>query len=380
MNIKIHGDCDERFLPLREAFAANFADGLEIGASLAATWRGRLVVDLWAGFRDPARTLPWEENTIVNVTSTTKVMAVISLLMLVDRGQIALDERVACYWPEFGQGGKAEVTVRDALTHRAGVPGFEPPATAAMALDWDAITTRLAAEPHWFAGKRRLCYHTLTYGYLLGELIRRVDGRLPSQFFREEIAEKIGADFQLKLLSATDRPRIAKLGLPEDTDAEDAFMAKLLQAIDWADTSNLHRLMAENPGVNGFGNGRSIARVCAIIANGGILGGVRFLSEDMIAEAGREQAYEHCPYTGWLRIGLGLGLDSKEYPAPAPTMLHWGGYGGSWAGMDHRAGVSFGYAPNNWVVTKSDAIQWTSEDDPRLVRIFGALGEVLSQI
>jgi CubicO group peptidase (beta-lactamase class C family) len=129
MTVEVHGFCEERFLPLREAFAANFADGNEVGASFAATLQGEPVVDLWAGHADFARTRPWERDTTVLLMSTMKIPLILSFLMLVDRGQIALDATVATYWPEFAAGGKDRVTVREAMTHRAGVPGFEPPVT-----------------------------------------------------------------------------------------------------------------------------------------------------------------------------------------------------------------------------------------------------------
>ncbi len=207
----IHGLCEKRFEPLLDAFRANFDDGFELGASLAVTHRGKMVVDLWAGHADEEHSRPWERDTIVAVASTTKIAATISILMLVDRGLIDLDTTVAHYWPEFAQGGKEAVTVRDALTHQAGVPGFVPPVARQTLLEWTAVTERLAAEPHWFAGERRVVYHAATYGLLIGELIRRVDGRRPAQFFHEEIALKSGNDFQVALTPRSDLARLARV-------------------------------------------------------------------------------------------------------------------------------------------------------------------------
>jgi CubicO group peptidase (beta-lactamase class C family) len=214
MSIEVHGFCDERFAPMRTAFVTNFEKDLEVGASLAMTYRGRTVLDLWAGYADLERTRPWQEDTIAVVASTTKIPMVVALLMVIDRGLIELDQTVAHYWPEFAQGGKGAVTVRDVLTHQAGVPGLDPPSTFEVLCDWSAVTARIAAEPLWFGGQRRVCYHSHTFGLLAGELVRRVDGRRPRQFIREEIAERIGADFQVGLGDKADMGRVAEARWP----------------------------------------------------------------------------------------------------------------------------------------------------------------------
>ncbi len=357
--MEIHGFCDDQFLPLKEAFLANFEGGLELGASLAVTHRGKMVVDLWGGYADPEETRPWQENTIVSVTSTTKIMVTIAALMLIDRGLLELDAPIVRYWPEFAAGGKAAVTVRDALTHQAGVPGFVPPVPFEAVRDWLGIAARLAAEPHWFDGRKVVCYHNLTYGFLVGELIRRVDGRQPSQFFREEIAQKVGADFQIGLTSTND---VFRLAVPRGpAGPEDVHVLKgvgvpgqVIASIGPRDRSSWESLSVDAPSVNGFGNARSIARVCAIIAQNGELDGRRYLSKQMVEQAGTEQVYGQCPLLGWTRWGLGLGMHSKEFPAPSSTCLHWGGWGGSWGVMDPKAGVSLGYAPNHFIVNAVD--------------------------
>jgi CubicO group peptidase (beta-lactamase class C family) len=350
VSVEINGFCDDRFVPLRDAFSANFADGLEIGACLALTHRGRVVADLWAGHLDAGRTRPWEKDTIVLVTSTTKIVMSIAAWIVIDRGLLDLDAPVARYWPEFAHGGKEAVTVRDVLTHQAGVPGLDPPVSLATACDWTAMTTRIAAEPHWFGGERRLCYHLHTFGFLLGELIRRVDGRRPAQFVREEIAQKAGVDFQIGLTDMSDLRRMAIPQIPEGAFDLQGIAGKLYDTIRFSDLGSLESLVAELPSSNGYTNARAIARACAIVANGGALDGIRYLSAPTIAAAGAEQAYGQCPYLGWIRIGLGMGIHSKEFPAPSPTSMHWGGFGGSMGLMDPRAGVSFGYALNNFVV------------------------------
>ena len=375
MPVELNGFCDDRFLPLRDAFSANFADGLEIGAGLALTHCGRVVADLWAGHVDAGRTRPWQKDSIVLVTSTTKIVMSIAAWIVIDRGLLDLDAPVARYWPEFAQGGKEAVTVRDVFTHQAGVPGLDPPVSLPTACDWNAMTTRIAAEPHWFGGERRICYHLHTYGFLLGELIRRVDGRKPAQFVREEIAQKAGVDFQIGLTDLSDLQRMAIPQIPEGAFDLEGLPGKLYDSIDLTDLGSVESLAAEMPSSNGYTNGRAIAKVCAIVANGGALDGVRYLYGPTIAAGRAEQAYGQCPYLGWIRFGLGVGIHSKEFPAPSPTSMHWGGFGGSMAVMDPRAGVSFGYAPNNFVVPSVTNGQL--EPDLRQQRFLRVLSDLL---
>jgi CubicO group peptidase (beta-lactamase class C family) len=366
--MEIHGFCEERFQPLKDSFRANFDAGLELGASLALTHRGKMVVDIWGGYTDRNETRPWQKDTIVNVFSATKIMATISALMLVDRGLIDLDAPIARYWPEFSQRGKAAITVRDAFTHQAGVPGFDLPVSFEALHDWDGITAHIAAGPHWFDGRKVLIYHPVTFGFLLGELIRRVDGRKPAQFFREEIASKVGADFQIGLSSKSDVSRVAELRFPADPLPlpKGSLTEKVFTSVGPGDWTSWERLSADIPAASGIGNGRSIAQVCAIVALGGEYKGTRYLSKKMTELAAEEQVYDQDPAFGWLRMGLGFGLHSEQFPAPTPTSFHWGGYGGSWGLMDPKIGVSLGYAPNNMIVD-IDTL------DPRLKRFSTAL-------
>jgi CubicO group peptidase (beta-lactamase class C family) len=384
--VQIHGVCDPRFEALREAFHANFDDGAEIGASLRLTHQGRTVVDLWAGWADRERTRPWQRDTIVHVASTTKIMVALAALMLVDRGRLELDAPVARYWPEFAAGGKDKVTVRDALSHQAGVPGFDPIIDPALTRDWDAVTARVAAEPHWFGGRRKLCYHAHTYGYVVGELIRRADGRGPQQFFREEIAVPAGADFQIGLTDPAEMDRLAWLRLPQGPPQWDiAFPPGSLSERyfrSWTtalgfppEASHTFAAMSlVHPASVGLGNGRSIARVCAILAMRGELDGVRYLSPAVADEVFREQAHGRCVAMGPLRMGLCLGLDSPDYPAPSANSGHWGGTGGSWGIADPVLGYSLGYAPNDWDVEDH---QYEGIRDPRQQRFFDALQALL---
>jgi CubicO group peptidase (beta-lactamase class C family) len=378
VSVAIHGFCDERFAPLKEAFAANFDEGLEVGASLAAAHQGKPVVDLWAGHADWARTKPWQKDTIVQLFSATKIPLILSFLMLVDRGQVDLDATVATYWPEFAAGGKDRVTVRQAMTHRAGVPGFEPPVTFEEAHDWAAMAANIAAQDHWFAGEDRVLYHAFTYGNVLGEIMRRVDGRRPSQFFREEVAEKAGIDLQMGLRARDDIARCAEFGYLEPPGSllmADELYRRANESIGSGDWTTWERLSAELPASNGYGNGGSIARLCAILASGGELDGVRYLSKALIDEASTEQAFSKDEYLGEISFGLGFGLDSEAFPAPTPTAFHWGGYGGSLGVMDQATGLSFGYAMNNLVVGDGEDF-----GGPRLKRFFDAIRQVSERL
>ena len=383
MSIGINGFCDERFEALRDAFIANYDEGLEIGSSLGVTHRGKLVVDLWAGYADQERTRPWERDTIVNVMSTTKVVTATAFLLLIDRGLVELDAPVAAYWPEFAAGGKEHVSVRDALSHQAGVPGLAEPMPWLGQLDWNAVTARIAAEPHWFGGKRRVCYHTNTYGYLLGEIMRRVDGRKPSQFLREEIADKLDADFQIGLQSKSDAARAAGIKMPSlagPAPGADPELARLAMRISatfappYPGLNSWEFQSSGNPAGGGFGNGCSIAKVCSILGAGGEIDGVHYLSREIVAEAGKEQGFGVSPFIGKVSFGLGFALHSPYYPAPSPTTMQWGGVGGSWALVDPRAGISLGYAPNNF------ALAPPGEEQPRLKRLGAALSPLLQTL
>ena len=375
MTTVIHGFCEDRFLPLKDAFVANFDAGLELGASLAMTHHGRPVVDLWAGWADGARTRAWERDTIVVLRSLTKSATILCLLMLIDRGLVDLDATVATYWPEFAAGGKDRVTVREAMSHQAGVPGYVPPVSVESLHDWEATVGNLAAQSHWFGGEPVLCYHSFTYGFLLGEIIRRVDGRKPAQFFREEFAGPAGIDLQIGLGSQAERARTAQVWSLHPV-APVPFGNPVLDRIYGnpppGDTDSWDFQRLEHPGGNGYGNGRSIARLGAIFAGGGVLDGVRYLSQAIVDEASREQVFGEDPAFGPLHMGLGFGLDGVVFPAPTPTCFHWGGAGGSLICMDQTSGVSFGYAMNNFIMGGDTANQ------SRFQQTWRALGEVIA--
>jgi CubicO group peptidase (beta-lactamase class C family) len=377
---EIHGFCNERFRPLEKAFRTNFEEGLEVGSSLGVTWRGELVVDLWGGWANAKKTRRWRKNTIVPVMSVTKIMLLLCVLRLIDQGRLRLDEPICRYWPAFGQGGKDKVTVRDFITHQGGVPGFAPPIDVRDLPDWKKMTAHIAAQPHRFDGKKVLCYHPVTYGFVLGELVRRIDGRLPSRYFREVFAQRVGADFHMGLSSMLQILRVAETIPPVNPPELTGIAKEIIDSTPiyspegQAAVRTWRFASATMPANVGFGNGRSIARLCAIFAMRGRLGWRRYLSKKMVEEAGREQIYDEDLYIGRIRWGLGFGLDSPDWPAPSPTSFHWGGVGGSWGVMDPKSQVSLGFAPNNHFAGAGAA------QDQRLGRINAALREIIPSL
>lgn len=209
--MEIHGFCDEKFSEVRELFERNFTEQGDVGASFAATINGEFVVDLWGGHADAAKTRPWEEDTIVNVYSTTKTMSFICALVLADRGQLDFYEKVGTYWPEYACNGKEATEVRHFMSHSAGVPGFDPRLAAATGLyDWDACVSNLAAQAPWWEPGTKSGYHAITQGYLIGEIIRRITGKTIGEFFRQEIAGPLGADFHIGMPDSV-FPRVAEM-------------------------------------------------------------------------------------------------------------------------------------------------------------------------
>jgi CubicO group peptidase (beta-lactamase class C family) len=261
------------------------------------------------------------------------------------------------------------------MSHRAGVPGLDSPVAFEAVHDWAYITERIAAEPHWFAGESVLCYHYSTYGLILGEIVRRVDGRGPARFFREEVGEPAGIDLQIGLGSQAERARLAHrsfLGAPQLPDIDDKLVARVVGSIGPGDLDSWERQRAELPSGNGYANARAIARLAAIYGNGGELDGARYLSKSLVDEASREQVFAREPFFGPLRMGLGFGLDSEGMPAATPTTFHWGGQGGSLISADQATGIGFGYAMNAFYLGL-DLLE-----HPRFLRLWSALGEVTS--
>jgi CubicO group peptidase (beta-lactamase class C family) len=353
---EIEGFCDNRFKAVKEVFKSNFDNDLEVGASFAVTLNGKHVIDLWGGYANAAKTVRWKKDTIVNVYSTTKVMTAICIHMLVDRGLLDLDDPVAKYWPEFAQAGKESLPVKYLLSHTSGLAGWDKRFRAKKLYDWDLMVELLAAQRPWWEPGTKSGYHTSTFGYLLGELIIRITKKTAGTFFREEVANPLGADFYIGLPEEHDI-RVADLipPPPVDLSAFGALDPKSIAMrsltnpmIDVKMTKTREWRNAEIPADNGHGNARSVSRITAALACGGELDGVRLLSEETIKRSIEEQSYgTDLVLNVPIRFGLGWGLQSKELPlGPNQNVFYWGGYGGSVVIVDLDAKMSISYVMN----------------------------------
>lgn len=351
------GTCRARFDPLRELFAAKLASGEDLGASLAVSLDGEPVVDLWGGWADEARTVPWGEDTITNVFSTTKTMTALAALVLVDRGELDLDASVANYWPEFAARGKAAVKVRHLLAHTSGLAGWEQPVTVEDLYDWEKSTALLAAQAPWWEPGTASGYHALTFGHLVGEVVRRVTGLRPREFLAAEVAGPLGADFHIGL-PRSEFHRVANVVPPPEfaidlgqlDPASVAYKTHTNPAVraEWSWTDAWRR--ADLGAVNGHGNARSAARLQSVVACGGAVGGVRLLSSDTISRIFDVQSDGADLVLGIrLRLGVGYGLPPmpEVFPfLPEGRICCWGGWGGSLVLADADRRLTFAYVMN----------------------------------
>jgi CubicO group peptidase (beta-lactamase class C family) len=350
---EIHGKCAAGFEGVRDAFAANFDRGLDVGASVAVTHNGEPVVDLWGGDCD-ANGTSWKEDTIVNVYSTTKTMAATCILMLADRGLVDLYAPVAKYWPEFAQNGKEHVLVAHVMGHTAGLSGFDEP-TPKDLYDWNDIVGRLAAQAPWWEPGTKSGYHAVTQGFLQGEIVRRVTGKTIGNFFREEVAEPLGADFHIGLDPKHDA-RVADLIPPPNMKLGGGGLKKgSIVARTFAGpplTGNEPKTRewraAEIPAAGGIGNARSVARVHSALACGGTVDGVTLMSEAGVERALEEQSRGKDQVLNAIFVfGMGFGLTDATFPiSPNKRAFFWGGWGGSLAVIDLDARVSIAYVMN----------------------------------
>jgi CubicO group peptidase (beta-lactamase class C family) len=351
---EIHGSCDDRFGEVRDTLAQQLAVG-ELGASVAVDVGGETVVDLWGGWRDEARTTPWTQDTIVNVWSTTKTVTALAMLTLVERGLLDLDAPVAEYWPEFAAGGKADVRVRHLMSHTSGVAGWDPPFTVEDMYDWERSTSRLAGQVPWWEPGTASGYHAADQGHLLGEVLRRIDGRSLKQYVAEELAGPLGADFQIGATEEDDG-RIAAVvpppsspldlaGLDPAGPAYRCFTGPVADPVK-ANTAAWRR--ADIGAVNGHSNARGVLDVMRVVALGGEAGGVRLLSAPTIDRIFDVQADGVDLVLGTrFRFGIGFAISGR--------MASWGGWGGSMVTMDVDRGVTVSYVMNKMAAAGSDA-------------------------
>jgi CubicO group peptidase (beta-lactamase class C family) len=348
---EIHGEYDRRFSAVAEALARNLDEGLDVGASVAMLLDGKPVVDIWGGYKDPARTAEWEADTIVNVFSTTKTMTALCALILADRRELDFHAPVARYWPEFAAEGKGRIEVRQLLGHTSGLSGWQTQLAPVDLADWERCTSLLAQQAPWWTPGEASGYHALTQGYLVGELVRRITGVSLGRFFADAVAGPLGADFHIGLPTEAD-PRVVPLIPPPATDPAamklpELGVRTLANPLITGETSAEEWWMrAEIPAANGHGNARSVAAVQSVIACGGEARGRRLLSSEGVDAIFEEQSNgRDLVLDVPLSFGIGFGLASATMPM-GPRSCAWGGYGGSLVINDLDARLSFAYVMN----------------------------------
>lgn len=359
----VHGTCDPRFESLQDLFSGSLDAGTDVGGSVAVTIDGELVVDIWGGHADEEKRTPWVENTITNVWSTTKTMTSLAALVLADRGELDVYAPVSRYWPEFAQNGKETIEVRHLMSHTSGLASWERSVTAEDVYDLERSTAALAAQAPWWEPGTASGYHALNQGHLVGEVIRRITGRTLGQFFSEEIAEPLGADFHIGLGEEHDHrvsfvipleePPIDPSTFPVDDPRHKYFSGPSLDATAPHDP---RWRRAEIGAANGHGNARSVAIIQAIVANGGTVGGVTLLSEKTIDLIFDEQSRGddlilELPY----RFGIGYGIADSELRPDLPDgrICFWGGWGGSTIVIDCDRRMTMAYMMNNMLSSEA---------------------------
>ncbi len=352
----VRGRCSERFEPLRHLFASLLSSDADLGASLALTVDGRFEVDLWGGWSDEARTRPWEEDTVVNVWSTTKTMTSLAALLLVDRGELDVDAPIARYWPEFAAAGKQAITLAQVLSYTSGVSGWDAPVVLDDLYDWERSTARLAAQAPWWPPGTASGYHALNSGHLVGEVVRRITGRGLKAFFDDEIARPLGADFHIGLPESELHrcsPVVPPPPLPVDfstLDPSSPVYRTFTGPLPDAGAANTAAWRAADIGAaNGHGNARSVARVQSLVSNGGEAFGVRLLSSQTV-ERIFETRSRGVDLVFGVPVHMGLGWGLPE-PATVPyvpqgRVCFWGGWGGSMVINDADRRTTLAYMMN----------------------------------
>ncbi|MDI9883844.1 serine hydrolase domain-containing protein [Streptomyces sp. HNM0645] len=377
----IYGEVAAGFEPVREAFAANFAQHGDIGAAVCVYQYGRPVVDLWGGVADPETDRSWTRDTLQLVYSATKGATATAAHMLAERGALDLDAPVAKYWPEFAANGKADIPVRWLLSHQAGLITLDQPVPLNEALAWHPMAAALATQrPLWTPGTAH-GYHGRTWGWLVGEVIRRVSGRTPGHFFAEEIAAPLGLDFFIGL-PADQRDRVSRMvyqrpavdlttvpaeSVPEELREQvaawrdpESFSNRAYAVTDPAaiDFDSPEVQAAELPASNGIGTAHGLARMYAALI--GEVDGVRLLASETLASATKEQASgKDQVMLIPSRFSTGYMLPTETNPMIGPNSFGHTGRGGSLGFADPEHGIAFGYAMNN-IIGGLDDLRATS--------------------
>ncbi len=382
---KTEGFVAPGFEGVREEFERNFTERDELGAAFAATLDGKPVVDLWGGQADRDSRRPWAGDTVQVVFSGTKGLVALCLLMLADRGQLDLDAPVARYWPEFARHGKEGVTVAELASHRARLPAVAEPIAIEDYLDPERLAALLADQAPERDPRAGFVYHGLTYGWLCGEVIRRVDGRSVGAFFAEEVAVPLGLQAWIGIPPEVEG-RVATLefaprwgeagalaGLHEDPLWRSIWTNPWIfpaETMHW-NRADLHA--AEIPGAGGIAEARSLARLYGCLARGGELDGVRLLRPETLELGRRQRSGGADPFSGVVHaFGIGFQLQTERgLFGPAPDGFGHGGAGGSVHGAWPSRRVGFSYAMNQ--------MRDTDPVDPRAIALLASLYEALEQ-
>lgn len=368
--MSIEGSCGPGFERVREEFERNFAERGEVGASVAVTYRGETVVDLWGGTAEPATGRRWDRDTIGHVWSATKGAVALCAHMLADRGQLDLNAPVVRYWPEFAKSGKDGILVRHLLNHQAGLPAVREPLPADCFYDWNLMVDALAGEePFWRPGTRN-GYHALTFGFLVGEVIRRVSGRTFGAYFRDEVSGPLGLDFWVGLPEEHES-RVAPT-IPADPPGSGDPVPSLYVAA-FTEPGSIQALMLTNSGgymtpgesdsraahaaemgaVGGITNARGLAGLYRPLASGGapLVSPAQVATMAAVSSATSVDAVLLVP-TRW-SLGFAKTVDNRHLPVAdregvllSEDAFGHPGMGGSIGFADPRAHVSFGYTMN----------------------------------
>ena len=354
---EVYGSCGPVFHSVRDLLQQKLRDGSEVGASLCVNIDGKNVLDLWGGHADESKTKPWTKDTITGIWSSTKVITCLAAHMLVDRGLLDMNEKVATYWPEFAANGKDNVKVSHLLSHSSGIPAWEGEMTAEEMQDVEKSTERLAVQAPWFVPGSQSAYQMTNHGHMIGELVRRITGKPLTQFIADEVAKPLGADFQLGLPEA-DWARTADI-IPFSPDAmanlqldPASILARaLVGSVMIPDLPNDPGFRnAENGAIGGFANARALARIGSMVSLGGTVDGKQYLAPETLDEMMKEQVRGLDPVLFLdVRFALGLALPSSKSMSAIPEdegICFWGGWGGSMVVMDRGRRMTIAYVMN----------------------------------
>lgn len=363
---EVHGYVAPGFESVRAVFVDNFARRRELGAGCCAFVHGQLVVDLWGGRRNAHTGAPWEADTKVIVYSATKGLAAMTLAVAHSRRWLDYDERVATYWPEFAQGGKADVTVRQLLAHQAGLYALDQPLDRALVADLDRLAVVLARQvPAWEPGTRQ-AYHGITLGFYEGELLRRLDPRHRSlgQFFQDEIAAALGLDVYIRLPAAVPDDQLATMSRPSLVELFRGFplrlaldtmnpRSKIVRALRGSelphDDARVYARNLEVPSGGAVGTAKAIARAYSEFASGGSAIDLRPDTLALLAAPAVPPArgfYDECLRAGGVPFSLGFMKSSPALPFGGPRSFGAPGAGGAMGFADPDAGVGYAYVTN----------------------------------